>query len=206
MKTKHKAIATVGLMGVGCLVVAAGPESAAIDQAPAWGEVTYTLLPESISASGCKPSGSLWPPCPACPTHMATEFTGTLTLTPRIRVPQGHRIYDVTIEDWLVTFYHHDEPTEITGGGTYDRWTWTDGSSWQIMTLDLCIDDEEFHFFSGVVEDPNLPGGPYPDIQISLESDTECWGYWFFLEAEHVRAAVPAEAPVPPEKVVLVAS
>jgi hypothetical protein len=98
----------------------------------------------------------------------------------------------VTTEDWLVTFYNDDEPTEITGTGTYDRWTWTDGTSWQSMTLDLYIDDEEVHFFSGVVEDPNLPGGTYPDIQISLESDTECWGYLLVLEAEHIPAVSPA--------------
>ncbi len=195
MKTRLKTIAVVGLMGVACLAVAADQDPVAIAEAPGWEDVTYAVLPESLFASGCTGSGGGWPPCPLCPMLMATEFTGTIALTPHIHVPPGHKTYDVTIEDWLVTFGYDDEPTEITGEGTYDRWTWTDGSSWQSMTLDLYIYDEEVHFFSGVVEDPNPPGGTYPDIQISLESDTECWGYWLTLEAEHVRAGVPAEAP-----------
>jgi|GEM_PF-5280323 len=185
MKTRPKVITVVSLMGVVCLTVAAGPELANIGKLSGWENATYTVLPESLFAYGCKPSGSLWPPCPACAVHAATEFTGTLTLLPHIRVPQGHRVYDVTIEDWLVTFYNHDEPTEITGEGTYDRWTWTDGSSWQSMSLDLLIGGENVHFVSGVVEDPNLAGGTYPDIQLSLESDTECWGYWLTIEAEY---------------------
>jgi len=101
----------------------------------------------------------------------------------------------VTIEDWVATLGYDDEPTEITGQGTYHRWTWTDGTSWQIMTLDLYIYDEEVHFSSGVVEDPKLPGGGvYPGIEISLASDTECWGYWLTLEAKHVSDGAPAEA------------
>ena len=200
MRTRQMGGVAVGLAGLVCLGAMAGPEPAAIDKTPVWEDVTYTVLPlpESMFASGCTGSGGLWPPCPLCPMLMATEFTGTLTLTPHIRVPLGHRVYDVTIEDWLVTLpYLGDEPTEVTGEGTYDRWTWIDGSSWQIMTLDLYIDGEEVHLFSGVVEDPHLPGGgTYPDIQISLGSDTECWGYWLYLDAEHVCAGVLAEDPV----------
>ena len=61
------------------------------------------------------------------------------------------------------------------------------------MTLDLYIDGEEIHFSSGVVEDPYPSGEAYPDIQIGLGSDTECWGYWFYLEAEYAPAAEPAD-------------
>ena len=195
MNGKLKAGAVISLMVAGCLAMAAGPQPAPVDNVSAWGDVTYAVLPESVFAAGCTGSVDVWPPCPKCPIHAATEFNGTLTLTPHIRVPLGHKIYDVTIEDWLVTFYNEEEPTEITGTGIYDRWTWTDGTSWQSMTLDLYIDGEAVHFFSGVVEDPNLPGGTYPDIQISLESDTECWGYLLVLDAEHVVAISPAVGP-----------
>ncbi len=200
MNARLKATVAIGLMGAVCLSAVAGADLTVICKAPRCEDVTYTVLPlpESMFASGCTGSGGGWPPCPLCPILMATEFTGTLTLTPHIRVPLGHRVYDVTIEDWLVALpYLGDEPTEVTGEGTYDRWTWIDGSSWQSMTLDLYIDGEEVYLFSGVVEDPHLPGGgPYPDIEISLESDTECWGYWLDLDAEHVRTGVVAEGPV----------
>jgi hypothetical protein len=196
MNTGLKAMAVVGLTGVACLAVASDRDAIATAKTPVWEDITYALLPESMAASGCT-GGSrgddLWPPCPLCPIQMATEFTGTLTLTPHIHVPPGHKIYDVTIEDWIVTFGYSGEPTEVTGEGTYQRWTWTDGNSYQIMMLDLYIYGEEVHFSSGVVEDPCPSSGPYPDIQIALESDTECWGYWFILEAEYVPAAQPVE-------------
>lgn len=196
MRTSLKALAVAGLMAVVSAAMAEGPELAAKQAAPRLPDVTYTILPESFGADGCATGTGLWPPCPKCPILFGPEFTGTITLTPHVRVMPGHRTYDVTIEDWMVTFGYDDEPAEVTGQGTFDRWTWTDGTTWQIMTLDLEVYGETVHFSSGVVEDPHLAGsGTNPDIEISLASvDTGCWGYWFFLEAEYLPAPAPIES------------
>ncbi len=198
MKTKLKAVAVVGVMSVACLAMAARPVLSTIERVPGWGDVTYTITPAGLFASGCTGGGTPWDPCPMCPIVAAPEFAGSMTLTPRIHVPQGHHVYDVAIRNWQVTFYNHDEPTEITGTGVYDRWIELDGTRWQTMTLDLHIGDdvdgEDVYFFSDVVEDPAPSGGAYPDIQISLESDTECWGYWIIIEAQHEPAKLVPQA------------
>ncbi|MHC4090311.1 MAG: hypothetical protein ACYSVY_08540 [Planctomycetota bacterium] len=183
MRITQGVSAAIGLVSLACLGMAAAPDQTAVSNVPGFDGARYALFVDSIFAQGCMGSGGGHHGC-MCPLQPALEFTGGFTLTPNPRVPPGHRAYDVTVEDWLVTF--DEEPMEITGDGYYDTWTDLQGDRWQSMTLDLYIYDEGVHLFSGVVEGA-VPEGEFPEeIHISLESDTVCFGYVILLEAERV--------------------
>ncbi|MCK4659072.1 MAG: hypothetical protein KAV82_06075 [Phycisphaerae bacterium] len=196
MRMRQKVSATVGLIGFACLGVAAPPDvatgsSTVADtgsKARGMEETSYTLCVDSIFAQGCMGSVGMHYGC-MCPMRGASEFTGSLTLTPTHHVPPGHQAFDVTVQDWLVTF--DGEEMEITGDGYYDKWSAPDGSRWHILTLDLYIHDEEAHLSSGLVENPP-PGDAFPsEINIDLESEPACFGYWIVLEAKRLPAARP---------------
>ncbi len=216
MRTRQQVGISVGLVGLAFLVMASGPEicsvtpaetaKATISSATAVRGADYGLLAESIFSQGCMGSQAGRYGC-MCPMLFAPEFEGSFTLTPNWHAPQGHRLYDVTVQGWLVTF---DEEMVVAGTGHYDRWTDLQGNRWQSMTLVLDIYDEEVVLYSGAVEDA-LPVGEYPtDINIGLESDTDCFGYLIVLDAERLPevkaikaavttddlAAVPARARV----------
>ncbi len=178
MKTGHKVTAAVGLVGLVCLVMAAAPDGATLGPASGLNRAQYQLLVESVFVEGCMGGGPIG--C-MCPLFLASEFEGSFTMTLNPRVPPGHQTFDVSVEDWLVAF--GDEEVQITGEGFYDRWNELDGSSWQRMTLDLELYDEDVHFDSGAVPNPT-PGGEIPKaIHIDLDNDAECYGFIMALDA-----------------------
>jgi hypothetical protein len=163
-------------------------------QALAMKETSYALLGDSVFSQGCMGSQAGEHGC-MCPMLVASEFTGSFTLTRSHHAPPGHQAYDVTVQDWLFTFYGKEN--EVTGTGYYDRWTDLQGNRWHAMTLDLNICDEEVQLLSGLLEDPD-PGYESPaEINIALESDTECFGYLIILDAER-QPATPAITDPPP--------
>ena len=191
MKTRRTASAAIGVVSVMMTAVAAiaqighvSPGQATGASAQAAKETSYVLLGDSIFAQGCMGSQGRYG-C-MCPILAASEFAGSLSMTPVPRVPLGHRGYDVTIEDWLFTF--RGEVHDVTGTGYYDRWTDLQGNRWHAMTLDLTICGNEVQLLSGVCEDP-APGYTLPpELSIALQSYTECFGYMILLDAERQRA------------------
>ena len=189
MKTTQKVCATVGLVTLACLLIAAGPELATIERAPLVQDASYVLTADSVFAQGCAGSPGKFGFGCMCPIWMADEFTGTFTMTPEWHTPPGMQAFYVTVEDWIVNFGGED--IEITGEGYYTRWSELDGSLWQSMTLDVYIYGELVHFTSGVVENPSPGGAPPAEIQISLDNDPICFGYWITIDAEHLPPAEP---------------
>lgn len=174
---------TAGLLSLAPVLLAATPESVDVAGSTQLPGANYALTDDSIFAQGCMGSEEGHLGC-MCPLLAALNFSGCMTLTPQPYVPQGHNAYEVNIQDWLFIF--DDGEFEITGQGYYDRWTELDGSSWQLMTLDLSIYDELVQVSSGIVED-STPGGAFPTvIDLVLESDTDCFGYVIALAAKRV--------------------
>jgi hypothetical protein len=190
-------VALVGLTG---LVTAAVRDAKPQPDTAGFEEADYVLLADSIFAQGCLGSGGGHYGC-MCPMIAALEFTGGFTLTPDVHTPPGHKAYDISFDPWLAVF--DDNEVEITGDGYYHRWTDNQCRAWHAMTLDLIIDGMAVHCFSGVEENA-APGSAFPDtIEISLDSDTVCFGYLIVIEAERVQvtaseieAAEPAEEDV----------
>jgi hypothetical protein len=200
MNTTQKLSVAVGLVGLACLGVAAGPfadkDASTISEADSVAtkldQATYVLLVDSIFARGCVGSAGGWYGC-MCPMLFASEYAGTFTLTPDYQTPPGHRAYDVAIEDWLVAF--GEETFDITGEGYYDTWTDLEGNRWKTMTLDLCIYDEVITFFSGLLQGQPFAGSFPETISINLDNDAECWGYMTVLEAERLPTGDTETAP-----------
>ncbi len=181
MKMGRKVTAAVGLVGLVFLVMAAARGGAPLGPPAGLDGAHYELLAESEFVEGCMGGGPIG--C-MCPLFLASEFAGSFTMTLNPRVPPGHQTFDVAVGDWLVAF--GDEEVDITGQGLYDRWTELDGSSWQRMTLDLDLYDEDVHFDSGAVPNPT-PGGEIPEaIHIDLDNDAECYGFVIILDAARV--------------------
>ncbi len=52
------------------------------------------------------------------------------------------------------------------------------------MNLGVYIYGNLVHFTSGAVENPTPGGAPPAQIQISLDNDPTCFGYWITIDAE----------------------
>ncbi|MGD8453385.1 MAG: hypothetical protein PVJ57_16355 [Phycisphaerae bacterium] len=187
--TRYSRLAMGFAVGVGVLLVAGAAVSPVRDASPAVSAsiavsaspgTEYVLSPESIFAEGCLGSEAGKQGC-MCPLLAALEFTGSFTLTPNHHTPPGHRAYDVTVADWFFSFA--GEENEVTGTGYYDRWTDSQGDRWHIMTLDLVIYGEEVHLSTGILEDLEPGDDLPPTLDLALESDTECFGYFIVLYA-----------------------
>jgi hypothetical protein len=193
MRTTQQVGAAVGLVTLACLITAAGPELATVEPVPLVQDASYALTADSVFAQGCAGSPGTFGYGCMCPIRMADEFTGTFTMTPEWHTPPGMQAFYVTVEDWIVNFGGED--IEITGEGYYARWSELDGSLWQSMTLDVSIYGNPIQLSSGVVENPTPGGAPPAEIQISLDNDPVCYGYWITIDAEHL----PPAEPVPPD-------
>ena len=173
-------------IGLACVVWlgATSPDTTPARAVPAWTGVTYWLDADSLFAEGCLGSGGPHGGC-MCPLEMASDFRGRFTMTLNPRTPPGHTAFNITIINWVFVFDGVQYP--ITGTGYYDTWTDLYGNNWKSMTLDAVIYGEDVHFFSGVIADP-APTDGYPDnVEISLVSDTECFGYVINIDAARFR-------------------
>ena len=163
---------------------AAVPKPGAVDVEPARNAAVYWLDAGSVFAEGCLGSDGGMHGC-MCPLTAAEDFRGRFELTLNPHTPPGHRAYDVVVLNWVVTM--DGEEFEVTGTGYYDTWTDLHGDTWTSMTLDLLIYDEEVHFSSGAVAGGE-PSASYPQsVQISLESDTDCFGYLIVIDGPRFR-------------------
>lgn len=186
MKMRRHGIASVALVGLLGLSMAAGLDDGSRVLAQpnigpaAFQAQNYALLGGSVFAEGCMGSNGQQYGC-MCPIVAASEFSGNFLLTPVIRVPLGHTAYDITIDEWLVTF--GPDVLVISGEGYYDRWTDLYGDNWHAMTLTLLIDGEEVEFTSGALPDP-LPRNGFPqEISIAVDNEATCYGYVILIEA-----------------------
>jgi hypothetical protein len=189
MRTRQQVGITVGLVTLTCLMMAAGPELRTVERTPLLEDASYVLTANSVFAQGCTGSGGKFGFGCMCPIWMADAFTGTFTMTPEWHTPPGMQAFYVTVEDWIVNFGGED--IEITGEGYYARWSELDGSRWQSMSLDVYLYGDLVHFTSGAVENPTPGGAPPSQIQISLDNDPICSGYWITIDAAYVAPAEP---------------
>ena len=189
MKATMKLMAVVVLLGLVGTTAAAETASAFKQQS-----ATYILLADSSYAEGC--TGSGWPYGCMCPIQLASDFSGAFTLTPEVHVPQGHHGFQVDLKGWTAEF--GDDVVEITGSGYYDIWTELDGTRWHALTLDMVIDGEEVQLLSGALEYAGTTSGFPLTIEVGLDSDTECWGYWIMIDARRVRSASNIKADMNP--------
>jgi len=196
MRTSRSVHAVVWTAAAG-IVAAANIVSAQVSGVPAQRDAVslasiiaqatdYVLRADSTFAQGCMGSAAGGHGC-MCPLEAASAFTGGFAVSLDHHAPPGHHRYRVAVEDWL--FVLDGAAYEVTGAGSYDRWTDMQGHRRHSMSIDLVIYGEDVHLWSGVLDDPESGDEPPGEICLALESDTECFGFFIVLEAERLGAS-----------------